>query len=86
MEITRAVNITSFLPSMAKAAAIPLSGLEEMLTIAGVDEGSFGIFKVTFADDLFSIYFDYPTDMSEEDAFVLCERIFKGNPKLESQP
>ena len=75
MNIEHAINITSLVKNTLKVAATgaPLSLLEAVLTKSGLEEGSFGIFRVTYADDISEVYFDYPTDMTNEQAQEFVE-------------
>ena len=45
--------------------------------MAWVEDGSFGIFKVTFADEKPKVFFDYPTDLSEEEAEHLARKVLQ---------
>lgn len=48
---------------------IPLSVLEEKFTeCTWIEEGSFGFFNIVYSDNQVETYFDYPTDMTEEQA------------------
>jgi hypothetical protein len=70
MNIEQAVDI-SYIASTAlkvSASVAPLELLEEVMVKAGLEEGSFGIFRVTYADDISEVYFHYPTDMDEQKA------------------
>lgn len=66
MLVANAVDITDLVRQNHKGNinTIPLSSLEEKFIDHGLDEGSFGVFKVTFSDDTYRIYFDYPTDLT----------------------
>lgn len=70
MNISQAVDITHLttVALQVRANVIPLSLLEEVMVKAGLEEGSFGIFRVTYADDISEVYFHYPTDMDEQKA------------------
>lgn len=86
MKIENAINISDlFLIELdIKSANVPLDAIEKMFTDAGLEEGSFGVFKVTYADNLSEVYFDYPTDMTIEQARVFAEDAFvKANDKQE---
>jgi hypothetical protein len=43
----------------------------------GLEDGSFGIFKVTFADEEVEVFFDYPTDFSKEQAEHLARKVLQ---------
>ncbi len=72
MQIQHAVNISSLINNPEKinekVRYLSLSALEEEFVKNGWDEGSFGIFKVTYSDNLYEIYLDYPTDITEVEA------------------
>lgn len=70
MNIEQAVDISCIASTALKVSAsvAPLELLEEVMVKAGLEEGSFGIFRVTYADDISEVYFHYPTDMDEQKA------------------
>ena len=70
MQIEHAIEISGLVCSkyQTKSNNINLASIEELFTEAGLEEGSFGIFKITYADNCSEIYFHYPTDMTEKQA------------------
>lgn len=75
MNIEQAVDI-SYIASIAlkvSATVASLELLEEVMVKAGLEEGSFGIFRVTYADGISEVYFHYPTDMSSKQALEFAE-------------
>ena len=70
MNIEQAVDISCIASTALKVSAsvAPLELLEEVMVKAGLEEGSFGIFRVTYADGISEVYFHYPTDMDEQKA------------------
>ena len=75
MNIEQAVDITSLVEHVmqVRVTTVPLSFLEEAMVKANLEEGSFNIFRVTYADDISEIYFHYPTDMSSKQALEFAE-------------
>ena len=75
MLVANAVDITDLVRQnyQGNINTIPLSSIEEKFTDHGLDEGSFAVFKVTFSDDTYRIYFDYPTDLSMTEARKVAE-------------
>lgn len=70
MQIEHAIEISGLVCGkyQTKSNNINLASIEELFTEAGLEEGSFGIFRVTYADDISEVYFHYPTDMDEQKA------------------
>ena len=86
MQIEHAIEISGLVCSkyQTKSNNINLASIEELFTEAGLEEGSFGIFKITYADNCSEVYFDYPTDMNAEQAHIFAEDVFvKTNDKPE---
>ena len=78
MHIINALDITSLVNQSGRcASSFPLVSLEELFVTHGLEDGSFGIFKVTFADDKVKVFFDYPTDLSEEQAEHLAIKVLQ---------
>lgn len=77
MQIEHAIEISELVCSkyQTKSNNINLTSIEELFTEAGLEEGSFGIFKVTYADNCSEIYFHYPTDMTAEQAAEFSMKI-----------
>ena len=76
MQIINALDITALVNQSGRhAGSFPLVSLEELFVMHGVEDGSFGIFKVTFADEKVKVFFDYPTDLSEEEADHLTRKV-----------
>jgi len=75
MQIEHAIEISGLVCGkyQTKSNNINLASIEELFTEAGLEEGSFGIFRVTYADDISEVYFDYPTDMTNEQAQEFVE-------------
>ena len=76
MQIINALDITALVNQSGRcASSFPLVSLEELFFMNGIDDGSFGIFKVTFADEKVKVFFDYPTDFSKEDALNFARKV-----------
>lgn len=75
MNIEQAVDISCIASTALKVSAsvAPLELLEEVMVKAGLEEGSFSIFRVTYADGISEVYFHYPTDMTAEQALEFAE-------------
>lgn len=70
MQIEHAIEISGLACDkyQTKSNNINLASIEELFTEAGLEEGCFGIFKITYADNCSEIYFHYPTDMTDVQA------------------
>lgn len=78
MQIINAIDITALVNHSGRcASSFPLVSLEELFFMNGIDDGSFGIFKVTFADEKVKVFFDYPTDLTEEQAEHLARKVLQ---------
>ena len=78
MQIVNALDITALVNQSGRCArSFPLVSLEELFAMHGAEDGSFGIFKVTFADEKPKVFFDYPTDLSEEEAEHLARKVLQ---------
>ncbi len=78
MHIINALDITTLVNQSGRCArSFPLVSLEELFVMHVLEDGSFGIFKVTFADEETCVFFDYPTDMSEEEADHLARKVLQ---------
>ena len=78
MHIINALDITALVNQNGHhAGSFALVSLEELFVTHGLEDGSFGIFKVTFADDEVKVFFDYPTDLSEEQAEHLARKVLQ---------
>jgi hypothetical protein len=78
MHIINALDITTLVNQSGRCArSFPLVSLEELFVMHGLEDGSFGIFKVTFADEEVEVFFDYPTDFSEEQAEHLARKVLQ---------
>ena len=87
MQIINALDITALVNQSGRCAkSFPLVSLEELLVIHGVEDGSFGIFKVTFADEKVKVFFDYPTDLTEEQAEHLARKVLQPNRSYTDNP
>ena len=78
MQIINALDITALVNQSGRCArSFPLVSLEELFVMHGLEDGSFGIFKVTFADEKVKVFFDYPTDLSEYQAEQLTRKVLQ---------
>lgn len=83
MKIVNAINITHLVypktNPIDKPVYITLSQIEEKFVNDDIGdetpEGSFGVFKIEYADGMQEIWFDYPTDLNEDEALELATRI-----------
>ncbi len=73
MQIVNAIKLTSIVCSVIDF--MPLSTIEEKFVEAGWKEGSFGVFKIQYADYNFDLYLDYPTDLTEEEAQAFAKQV-----------
>ncbi len=78
MQIINALDITFLVNQSGRCAkSFPLVSLEELFVTHGLEDDSFGIFKVIFADEKVKVFFDYPTDLSEEQAEHLARKVLQ---------
>ncbi len=78
MQIINALDITILVNQSGRCTgSFPLVSLEELFVTNGLEDGSFGIFKVTFADEKVKVFFDYPTDFSKEQAEHLARKVLR---------
>ena len=78
MQIVNALDITILVNQSGRCArSFPLVSLEELFVMHGLEDGSFGIFKVTFADDEVKVFFDYPSDLTEDQAEQLARKVLQ---------
>lgn len=78
MKIVNALDITALVNQSGRhVGSFPLVSLEELFVRHGLEDGSFGIFKVTFADENVEVFFDYPTDLTEEQAEQLARKVLQ---------
>ena len=81
MQIINAVKIDNIIYSQSdiypEVNYLSLSFLEQVFVKQGWCEGSFGLFKVTYSDEESELYLDYPTDVSEEEAIAMTEKVAK---------
>ena len=78
MHIINSLDITTLVNQSGRCAkSFPLVSLEELFVMHGLEDGSFGIFKVIFADEKVKVFFDYPTDLSEEQAEHLARKVLQ---------
>lgn len=78
MQIINALDITTLVNQSGRCAeSFPLVSLEELFVMHGLEDGSFGIFKVIFADEKVKVFFDYPTDLSEDQAEHLARKVLQ---------
>ena len=78
MQIINAIDITALVNQSGRCArSFPLVSLEELFVMHGLEDGSFGIFKVTFADEEVEVFFDYPTDLTEDQAEQLARKVLQ---------
>lgn len=81
MQIINAVKIGDIIYSQSdiypEVNYLSLAFLEQVFVKQGWCEGSFGLFKVTYSDEETELYLDYPTDISEEEAVVMVEKVSK---------
>ena len=78
MQIINALDITALVNQSGRCtSSFPLVSLEELFVMHGLEDGSFGIFKVTFADEKVKVFFDYPTDLSEDQAEQLARKVLQ---------
>lgn len=78
MHIINALDITTLVNQSGRCAkSFPLVSLEELFVMHGLEDGSFGIFKVIFADEKVKVFFDYPTDLSEDQAEHLARKVLQ---------
>ena len=87
MQITNAIDITALVNQSGRCArSFPLVSLEELFVMHGVEDGSFGIFKVTFADEKVKVFFDYPIDLTEEQAEQLARKVLQPTRSYTDNP
>ncbi len=87
MQIVNALDITALVNQSGRCAkSFPLVSLEELFVMHGLEDGSFGIFKVTFADEKVKVFFDYPTDLTEEQAEHLARKVLQPNRPYTDNP
>ena len=78
MQIINAIDITALVNQSGRCArSFPLVSLEELFVMHGLEDGSFGIFKVTFADEEVKVFFDYPTDLTEGQVEQLARKVLQ---------
>lgn len=63
MEIKGAIDITELTPFRS------ICTIEAGLISSGLVRNSFCVFEVRYSDDSFSLYFHYPTDMTDDTAY-----------------
>ena len=87
MQIINALDITAIVNYSGRcASSFPLVSLEELFVMHGLEDGSFGIFKVTFADEKVKVFFDYPTDLSEYQAEQLARKVLQPTKSYTDNP
>ena len=87
MQIINALDITALVnQSRCCTKSFPLVSLEELFVMHGLEDGSFGIFKVTFADEKVKVFFDYPTDLTEDQAEQLARKVLQPTRSYTDNP
>ena len=87
MQIINALDITALVNQSGRCAkSFPLVSLEEVFVMHGLEDGSFGIFKVTFADEKVKVFFDYPTDLTEDQAEQLARKVLQPTRSYTDNP
>jgi len=77
MKIENAIDLTRQLAHKVVLTEVNLAELEEKFIAAGLDKYCFCIFKVTFSDGPVQIWFDYPTDMDDEQALAFSQQVLE---------